>query len=680
MLEKIPEMTLRITILTLIATLLTATVVAIGWLGYYFTKDSVENLKAQYLQAISEGTAKGIDSFIQVAYPLLSSVEIPENLKPEITNDERELVRELEGHMKTHPEFTYLNYGNDADGHYIAVRRDPKLGLIFNRAHQEVGFGHEYEWSINSSKNLIPLPQPETPPYDPRTREWYQLAKEKGFIWTKPYYLFSSKELAISAGLPVKSEDGQFKGVMALAISLESLSEYIKSLRKNSNVDIFVLLNDGTLITQTSSNESLSYEALHNVISRVDKKLDLIPKGTTFERKDGPDGNYSVTFYSLKRSGYLSWSIAIVIPESAYLGVVDQNTYLVFMIGLLALAIALATGFFISDGIATPLRKISADLRDIAQFKISDKDVTSSFIHEISVVGRSVAKMKAGLRSFSRFIPHEEVRKILASGKDTTLGGETRELTLHFSDLANFSTYCEILTPEEVVKNLAQYLDTLTTTLHTYEGTVVQYTGDGLFAFFNAPLEDLDHPINAVSSALEIIEKLDVINKDRAEKGLFLFKNRIGLHTDKVVVGNIGTESKLAYSAIGDGVNLASRLEGLNKVYGTRIIASYNLKTRTKQHYLWRMLDKVAVLGRTETTTIYEPIGFFKEAKEEDIKNVETYERALNEYFSGNFKSAKEIFSTLTDHASKEMNRRCNNYLNRPPSVGWNGVYNPTGK
>ena len=674
-------MSLRITILALIACLLITTVATIGGLGYYFTKESVEDLKDQYLQAVSEGAAKGIDALIQPAFPLLSSITIPRDLKPEITPAEMSMVHELAGHMKTIGELTYLDYGDQATGHYIAIRRDETGRLIFNRVHPLVDSGHEFEWLLGDHDELSPLPQPQTPPYDPRVRDWYISAVSKGFIWTKPYQFFSGGGLGISSSLPITDSDSKLKGVMSLAISLDHLSQYLKSIRKDSSVEIFVLLQDGSFVASSSSDEKNSAAAaLKSALQQLQQGLNFIPAGTNVVSESEQDDTYSVTFYPFARSGMLRWSIAVVIPEKTYLGVVEQNAYVALTIGLLALATALAAGFIISDRISTPLKEISADLEKVASFNLSSENPPASFIKEIAVVGDSVTRMKAGLRSFSRFVPHEIVRKILASGNDIGLGGEIRQLSLHFSDLANFSAYSESLSPTEVVKNLAEYLEILTEILHANDGTVVQYTGDGLFAFFNAPTIDAQHAIHAVSSALAIREKLKQVNVVRAAKGQFQFINRIGLHSAEVVVGNIGTESKLAYSAIGDGVNLASRLEGLNKIYGTLIIASESLRNLTDNHYLWRMLDKVAVVGRAAPTIIYEPIGLLNSTTQEQRTASVQYEAALNEYFARNFETAGAKFAVLGDSASKEMLRRCEAFLLKPPASTWDGTFNPTGK
>ena len=674
-------MSLRITILALIASLLVLTVGTIGGLGYYLTNESVDDLRDQYLQAVSEGVAQEIDALIQPAFPLLSLIRIPQDLSAEVTPQETNLIHELAEHVKTISALTYLNYGDQKSGHYIAIRRDETGRLIFNRAHPLVDSGHEFEWLLLENGALSPLPQPQTPPYDPRGRDWYTLAAEKGFTWTKPYSFFSGGGKGISASLPIKNSDGTFRGVISLAISLDQLSQYLKSIRKNSNVDIFVSLPDGSLVASSAmSEDSNSAVAFRAALRKARKGVELIPEETKLISDATHDDPYSVTFYPFTRNGFLLWSIAVVIPENTYMGIVTQNTYMTLTVGLLALALALGAGYFISDRIATPLRKISYDLEKIARFNLTNDTPPPSFIEEIAIVGDAVSRMKAGLRSFSRFVPHDVVRKILSSGHEIGLGGEIRELTLHFSDLANFSTFCEDLSPTEVVRNLAEYLEIMTNVLHEYNGTVIQYTGDGLFSFFNAPIIDKDHATNAVSSALIIQQKLAEANKRRTSNGLFQFNNRIGLHTAEVVVGNIGTEKKLAYSAIGDGVNLASRLEGLNKIYGTAIIASAAVHELTADHYLWRRLDKVAVFGRAAPTVIYEPIRLLESATDDERNACALYEAALQEYFSGQFRFARDKFAKLTDSASKKMCERCEDFLKIPPSPEWDGTFNPSGK
>jgi adenylate cyclase len=273
------------------------------------------------------------------------------------------------------------------------------------------------------------------------------------------------------------------------------------------------------------------------------------------------------------------------------------------------------------------------------------------------------------------------VRELLVQKQDAIRGGKLRELTLFFSDISNFTKISEHLNPTEVVEELGDYFELITDIIENeYGGTLDKFVGDGVVAFFGAPREVANHAELACRAALKIQERLFSLGTEKRLSGSRFFKTRIGLHTGEVLVGNIGTPKRFAYTVIGDAANLTSRIEGLSKIYGTRILASAETKNAQHAEFEWRCIDRVAVLGRSRSTEIYELLGMKGEIDGPDLEARDQYEIALQRYFARDFESAISLFEKALrlrpmDKACEVLRLRCQNLLADPRRNDWSGVF-----
>jgi len=208
---------------------------------------------------------------------------------------------------------------------------------------------------------------------------------------------------------------------------------------------------------------------------------------------------------------------------------------------------------------------------------------------------------------FSQYVPEEVVARLIERPDLMKLGGEARELTLMFTDLANFTGLSERMTAEATVDVLTEYFNAMTPIIHRHGGTVDKFIGDAVMAFWGAPLDDPRHAEHAVRAAMDMQAAMDVLSSRLTERGLPAISMRIGLHTGRVVVGNIGSHSRFSYTVIGDAVNLASRLEGANKAFGTGILLSDATALRLPPDVGLRHLDTVVVKGKSESVKVYTP-------------------------------------------------------------------------
>ena len=297
--------------------------------------------------------------------------------------------------------------------------------------------------------------------------------------------------------------------------------------------------------------------------------------------------------------------------------------------------------------------------------------------------GRQKAQIKG---MFERYVDRTVVQQIIDNPSLVKLGGEEREITTMFADIEGFTGMAEKMGPQNTVAMLNSYLTEMTNIMIEEYGTIDKYIGDAIMAFWGAPLDDRDHAFHSCSAALKMQRKLLALHTKWIHYGRPVVNQRIGINTGKAVVGNMGAEARLNYTAIGDPVNLASRLEGVNKEYGTRLLMSDNTYRQVHDRVLSREMDLVVVMGKTEPVRIYELIALADEVQTDATKKfLEFYHNGLEAYKKRAWKSAIDQFQqALTirrdDIVSNLYIQRSMLFVDNPPPDNWNGVFVMTKK
>ncbi|MDR2941881.1 MAG: adenylate/guanylate cyclase domain-containing protein [Treponema sp.] len=289
--------------------------------------------------------------------------------------------------------------------------------------------------------------------------------------------------------------------------------------------------------------------------------------------------------------------------------------------------------------------------------------------------------------AFSTYVSHDVVKEIISDPSRLQLGGTNRHMTAIFTDVQGFSTISEQLDPEELVSLLNSYLSAMSDIVLEEKGTIDKYEGDAIIAFFGAPLNLADHALRACVSAINMKKAEKELNKIVIEQKLSpapLF-TRIGINTGNMVAGNMGTENKMNYTIMGNAVNLAARLEGVNKQYGTWILASEDTIRETGHQLLSRKLDLVRVVGINEPVRLYELLELSELADSGEKKLVQIFHSALDLFEKRNWKSAADGFKEALsikneDYPSQMYLTRCEQFILNPPDDKWDGVYNLTSK
>jgi adenylate cyclase len=296
----------------------------------------------------------------------------------------------------------------------------------------------------------------------------------------------------------------------------------------------------------------------------------------------------------------------------------------------------------------------------------------------------TVTKEKRELKNlFAKYVTPNVVNKLLSDTNSINLSGQEVEATIFFSDIKDFTTISEKFKPSEVVTILNNYFEIVANIILNHNAMLDKYIGDGIMAIFGTPLNTKDHAVQACKTALEIQKEFTYNNRTNVSNSPRLL-TRIGLNTGKMIIGNIGTSQRMDYTAVGDSVNIASRLESINKLYGTSIIVSEFTYQLTKEVFIFRKLDLIAVKGKTVPVTIYELVGERNEVEESKLNFILKFEKGVDLFQKREWETAKNIFNELlkknNDLASRVYFERTNYLLKNPPDEDWNGVYYATVK
>ncbi len=342
--------------------------------------------------------------------------------------------------------------------------------------------------------------------------------------------------------------------------------------------------------------------------------------------------------------------------------------------------VVLLASIWYARRISRPLLSLAHELGRVQRLDLDHRVEIDSYVREVVVMRDAVRSLQSGLRSFRKYVPADLVSELMSLGQEARLSAEKREVTLFFSDIADFTTLSEKSTPEHLVEQLSVYFDGMTRSIIEGHGTVDKYIGDAIMAFWGAPRPAPDHAELACRAALRCRDHSRRVAVERARAGLPPMLTRIGLGTGPAIIGNIGYDARLNYTAMGDTVNLASRIEGLNKVYGTEILINETTWRHVNQAFATRLVDVVAVKGKTIPVRIYELLGERGAVDPVLTRFAAAYEQALDLYFARRFAEAASAFAVLVqenpeNRAASVLEERCQRFQSEPPPANWQGEH-----
>ena len=691
--------TLRLTLQVVLLGLLLGTVLAIGIVDYRNDRKTTAALESQILTVASRGLEGRIRAFLEPAVRTVDDLE-DRSLLGNLPIDEPEkLAAFLADRLRYERTLNQLQFAAQGTSTMVAARRyGSALGWLRSvgerLSNQPLRRDDDIElvvwdtlaeskpskaWIVDREGKRQPLALNQQT-FDARERPWYRAAvAAPGVAWLDDVQTHDGIPAA-SASIAVRDRQTRaVRGVFNAQIFLDALRPMLQEASYGRReVQSLLLTRNGDVIATAQPPLRDRTGAL---IAALPTTLNELPPETPTPVRFSYEGvTYAGSVQGVRITGDTVWFMAFFLPQATLLEAVYKSQRVSLLTGLAFLALGLALGTLVAVRIARPLRSIADDLLQVAQFRLPPTRARRSFIREVSIVADAVDRMTASLRSFGRYVPTDIVRTLLAQGQEARLGGETRRVSIHFSDIEGFTAISERLSPAEVIENLAAYLECMSDTIRECQGTVDKFIGDGIMAFWNAPNPVPDHAAEACRAALLAQERLAALRQRNAAEGRPLFRARIGLHTGDAVVGNFGTAERFAYTAMGDSVNLASRLEALNKVYGTYILASAELRDAAGPTFEWRRLDRVAVVGRNDPTDVYELIGEQGRVPPQQLDARDLYERGLASYFARAFEAAAADFRAAADalpadKAAKVMASRADHFARAQPPQAWNGVF-----
>ena len=577
--------------------------------------------------------------------------------------------------LRVNPRLAFIGYGNAEGGWYIGAGRSNKDEIVEYAVDPAIDGGVPTQSVVAADGSRSPLAASGMAPFVATSRPWFkQGMAEPGPAWSG-FYKFTSGVTGITCMSRFAPPGATAPtGVFHADLQVNGIAEFLSSLRIGKRGEVFLLDSDGHRVVNPIGKDVPAAAAAIDATAAQRASATLAaPLRWRSDRR-----LYEIVYEPVPTEGDVGLSIGVAIDLRDLSRGAIRHAVIAASVALATLLLAVLCGRVLSSRIAAPIIAIAADLTKVAAFSISRDPAPRSFVREVNELGAAVDRMKASLRSFAHYVPTDVVRTLLVAGREAELGGEIRRLTIHFSDVADFTTISEGMDPTRLVAATGRYFELMTGAIARHGGTVDKFMGDGIMAFFNAPDELPGHPRQACLAALEAQQLLAQMAA-ATPPGEPVFRARIGLGLGEVLVGNIGTPERFAYTLLGDEVNLASRLEGLNKLYGTAIIASEAVRDEADGGFEWRRLDRVAVKGRHQGTAISELMGLTGAVAANLLAARDVYERALGAYFAAEFVSAAELFAEAArlrpgDAAAAMMSERAFALASDPP-LHWDGLH-----
>jgi len=529
--------------------------------------------------------------------------------------------------------------------------------------------------------------------YDPLIRPWYTLvdAIPEGAIgWTEPYVFHTTGDLGITAASAWRF-DGQ-RHVVAWDVLLTTLTHFTQRLAADLSprASVLVMLPDHRVVGLPNEAAFSTDEGVRSAFMQPVGQLDspLAAGFATAARAIEPPASFrfeagrDTWWAGLRRYAlgpHHDLLLAVLVPNGDLLKEITYQRRVLVAATVLALLAALVYALLLARSYSRPLEALAAQSEKISKLDFSEHEEIEAQLVEFQALARAQSRSLRALQSFGKYVPLDVVHELVKTDQVARIGGRLERVTVLFTDIAGFTAIAESMTPERLAAHLADYFDCVVHELQRHDATVDKLIGDAVMAFWGAPRPLEDHAARAVDATAAALAALAAANARWRESGMPELPTRFGLASGEVIVGNMGAPDRLAYTVIGDTVNLASRLEGLNKQYGTGVIAEQAVVEAARIGHRWRRLDRVAVVGRSEPTWVYELLD-----DAVDGVLVERYEAAWDLYREREFDAAAaQLESLLAEHddpPSRRLLGLCRALEADPPGPEWDAVTRPSSK
>jgi len=682
-----------ITLLTLMALIVLPLAAALMWLGWRAVDQLEERSVAQRMASLDAAVGGFLSSGLRLIAAVGATLAETPSFAPEAGREaDAERFRQLVGLLGRHPSVAAVYVGYD-DGRFLYAGQSELLSVtqrleydapdgpaILLRRVEGEGAARRDHWRFELPDGSR-TPEKSMPlSYDPRTRPWYvEAVRSKSPILTEPYRFAQANVSGVSAGVPLSHG-----GVIGFDFTLDTLSRLIGDYKITANSIIMIASPGGVVFMESEAcklEESKCLPGEDQVRTGMRSELtQFAASGRRIERDVMLGGrDYRLMVHKLPPNLGQQYVIAAAVPIAELSAASQALVQRAGIAAVVAVAVASVVAFLAALLLSRSIARIAFKTERIRNLDFSDVTPVNSRISEIVRLSEAIERMRSGLEVFGRYVSKNLVYQIMRSPETAGVGGVRREITVMFTDIEGFSRLSETMEPELLTSRLSRYFDALGTAITANRGTIDKYIGDSIMAFWNAPEPDADHVANACRAALQAVEAGHELSLKWQSRGRPGFRTRFGLHTGPAVVGNVGARDRINYTLVGAVANQASRLEGMNKIYGTEILASGDVAHPTADRFLWRHIDRVVAAGTTETHDVYEPLGELPSAAQH-AEFLGQWKEGRAAYEQGRFKAALSCFeATLAlredDGPSQLFSERCKAFLRDGTPPGWDGTW-----
>jgi adenylate cyclase len=638
---------LAVSALVLTAILLTAAASSLLW---WRTAESISRQLASTInEQIVAAVRKEVSAIVDEARAAHTAIRtlFLQNVLDTREADKREFV--FLSQLQSHATISWVAFGWP-DGSFFAAHKlgDRHLEMMEISRTDHPGQRRVDEYEVIPGDIEFETRRFEPTDFSVMDQDWFKTGIDAGGPqWFKVQHHPIGERPSIAFAGPIDVYQER-QGVLAITIEYTRLARFLAQLEVGRTGTAFILDDRGDLIAAPDKDA----DELHPAHSDGA----MLPLAQMSLTQAGDDGRkeawrrrltyagaaYEVALTPLPFSG---WSLATVIPEAEFLAPVETTLRrLVVGLAVGAVLAALLSAMLARAVIAAPIARVVGEIRHVESFALDQVRRHPSRVAEISSLSGAIAEMAAGLSAFRKFIPADLVRSLLRQGVEARPGGSIQELTVMFIDVAGFTGLSERM-GDRVVPLLSRYLDVASEVIVANGGTIDKFIGDAVMAFWGAPTAQQDHALLCCRAAIALRAALEAagIVDDNGHP----LQVRIGINSGRMLVGNIGSELRLNYTVIGDTVNVASRLEGANKQYGTQILIGAETHRLVRDAFTTREIDSIAVYGRTEGQAVYELIGLAADANPAITGWIANYEKGLAKYRQRDFAGAILDFETV---------------------------------
>jgi len=529
--------------------------------------------------------------------------------------------------------------------------------------------------------------------YDPRIRPWYRRALESKVLGASRIYVFSSlQKPGVTISAPMRNLRS---AVVGLDIPLESLANFVEEQTPGTNGVIAIVDSNQTMVAHPNpakiiarSRDGTTFETvqLENV---RDERLRAAARALASSPVGQAEivvrqAHFFVSSLPINAFPGDQWQIISLAAVDDFTGPVVRSIQISAIIAAILLIVSVGMVVLIANWISKPLIDSSLFAERISELDLHAPAPASSPLFEIQKLGQSMVTMRNALRMFLSYAPRDLVRDLVVSGKTAEIGGARQEVTIMFTDIEGFTAMTENQSPEEVLVQTSSYFEAMIKALEPYRTTIDKFIGDAIMAMWNAPIEDPEHIDHACYGMLAARRASEDLNAKLAAKGAAPMRTRFGMHTGEALVGNVGSPRRMQFTSLGPVVNLASRIEGLNKYYGTQLLVSGAVQEKASDDFVFRKVDIVETVGTSIPVTIYELLGVNDRTSpfavsDTELAFKESFERALELFLAREFEMALGMFEELcaqrrADVSCRSFIERCNRYKSNPPGDDWSPV------